>query len=228
MDERILTKIKKLLALAKSTRNEHEAASALSKAQKMMQEYQLSETDVALHEISEQYTKRANAANKQPRWATMLANTVATAFGVDHLLSWHRGVGETVVFIGPTDRVTIGVYCYEVLAPQLVKARKAYLASLDKRLKTATKTNRADLFAEGWIMAVRRKVEALVPTEDEQNLVQLYMEKHYPELETVKTRAAKEKKRDLTGYFEGSAQGRNVKLNAGVAGAAQAQISQKN
>lgn len=220
MDERILDKIKKLLALAKSTGNEHEAASAMSKAQKLMREYQLSESDIALHNITEQCTKRANAADKQPRWASMLANTVATAFGLEHLLSWHPSVGASLVFIGPKDRVIIGTYCYEVLTPQLVKARKNYLSGLDKRLKTATKTNRADLFAEGWIMAVRRKVEALVPTEDEQNLVQLYMEKHYPALVTVKNRAAKEKKRDLTGYFEGSAQGRNVTLNAGVAGAA--------
>jgi hypothetical protein len=227
VDERILGKIKKLLALAKATRNEHEAASAMSKAQKLMREYQLSDSDVALHEITEQYTKRANAADKQPRWASMLANTVASAFGLEHLLSWHQSVGGSVVFIGPKDRVTIGTYCYEVLAPQLVIARKTYLSGLDKRLKTATKTNRADLFAEGWIMAVRRKVEALVPTEDEQNLLQLYMEKHYPELKTVKNRAAKDKKRDLSGFYEGSAQGRNVNLNAGVAGAAQGRLNHK-
>lgn len=49
MDERILDKIKKLLALAKSTSNEHEAANAMRKVQALMREHQLTDTDVALH-----------------------------------------------------------------------------------------------------------------------------------------------------------------------------------
>lgn len=225
MDERILDKIKRLLALAKSTSNEHEAANALHMAQQLMKKHQLSDTDVALHEITERHTKRANPADKQPRWSLLLAHTVGTAFGLKYFISWHRDVGNSIVFVGPKDRVEIGTYCYEVLAPQLVKARKNYLSGLNKRLKAVTKTNRADLFAEGWIMAVLHKIEALVPCEEEQNLVQLYMEKHYPDLTNTKVRAAKSKVRDMSALFEGSAQGRNVTLNAGVAGAAQGRLN---
>jgi hypothetical protein len=225
MDERILDKIKKLLALAKSTSSEHEAANAMRKVQALMKEHQLSATDVALHEIAEQHTKRVNPAEKQPRWSLILSHTVGAAFGLQYFLSWHRDVGDSIVFVGPKDRVEIGTYCYEVLAPQLVKARSNFASTLNKRLKRSTKINRADLFAEGWIMTVLRKIEALVPTEDEQGLVQLYMEKHHPDLTDVKARAAKPKARDMSAYLEGAAQGRNVTLNAGVAGAAQGQLT---
>lgn len=225
MDERILDKIKKLLALAKSTSSEHEAANAMRKVQALMKEHQLTETDVALHEIAEQHTKRANSANKQPRWSLLLAHTIGTAFGLRYFLSYHRGIGQTIVFVGPKDRVEIGTYCYEVLAPQLVKARSNYQNTLDKRLKRTTKINRADLFAEGWMLTVLRKIEALVPTEEEQCLVQLYMEKNHPDLTNTAARAAKQKSRDMSAFIEGSIQGRNVNLNAGVAGAAQGQLT---
>jgi hypothetical protein len=227
VDNRILDKIKRLLALARSSSNQHEAANALHMAQQLMKKHQLSDTDIALHDITERYTKRANAADKQPRWSLLLAHTVGTAFGLRYFVSWHRDVGNSIVFVGPKDRVEIGTYCYEVLAPQLVKARKSFFGTLNKRLKPASKTNRADLFAEGWVMAVLHKIEALVPTEDEQNLVQLYMEKHHPDLTNAAVRAAKQKVRDMSGYIEGSAQGRNVTLNAGVAGAAQGQLNHK-
>jgi len=228
MSEKALDKIKKLLALAKSTSSEHEAANALRMAQKLMREYQLSETDVKLHEIAEKHTKCANAANKQPSWAALLAQTVCRAFGIDYFLSWRRDIGRSITFYGPKDRVEIGTYCYEVLAPQLVKARKTFQAALNKRLLKTTKINRSDLFAEGWITSVYRKVEALVPTEEEQQLVQLYQEKNHPSLVQIKNRSAEQRKRDMGGYFEGLVQGRNAQLNAGVAGAAQARISQTN
>ena len=223
MNERILSKIKKLMALAKSG-NEHEAANALRLAQKLMQEHQLSEQEVKLSEVSQREIKRANAADKQPQWANLLTGCITRAFGVEAILSWVRDLGATLIFIGPSDRVEIGTYCYEVLAPQLVKARKAYLLSLNKRLKLTTKTNRADLFAEGWISAVLCQVHKLVPTEEEQNLIQLYKEKHFTRLEKAEVRLTQDKKRDVSAFFEGHGAGQNVRLNAGVNGAEQGKI----
>lgn len=228
MDERILDKIKKLLALAKSTSNEHEAANAMRKVQALMREHQLTDTDVALHEVSEKACKCINQGEKQPNWSTVLSHTISKAFGISHIYSWDsRPVRRTVIFFGMADRVEIGTYCYEVLAPQLLKARKAYLATLNKRLKTASKTNRADLFAEGWISTVYHKIERLVPTEQEQGLVKLYQDKRFTNRTGLKTRETKENKRDMGSYYEGAAQGKHVRLNAGVAGAAQGRLNHK-
>lgn len=225
-NDKVLQKIKKLLALAKSS-NEHEAANALRMAQKLMQEHQLNEQEVKLSEVSQKAVKRANTAEKQPRWAALLTGAVTRAFGLEAILSWDKTLGATVIFIGPADRVEIGTYCYEVLAPQLVKARRTYLNALNKRLKLTTKTNRADLFAEGWISAVYRQVKALVPTEEEQNLLQIYKEKHFPSLRTTGIRAAEHKQRDLGAYDAGHGAGRNVRLNAGVNGAEQVKIGSR-
>lgn len=226
MSEKRIDLIKKLLALAKSS-NEHEAANALRMAQKLMRELELSEQDIALTEIERREIKRANASEKQPRWAALLTNAVTSAFGVEAILSWDKVLGATVIFIGPADRVEIGTYCYEVLAPQLVQARRTYLNTLNKRLKLTTKTNRADLFAEGWISAVYRQVKALVPTEEELNLLQIYKEKYFPSLRNTSVRAAEHKQRDIGAYDAGHGAGRNVRLNAGVSGAEQVKIGSR-
>lgn len=222
-DDKTLQKIKKLLALAKSS-NQHEAANALRIAQKLMRELALTEQDIALTTIEQREIKRANASDKQPLWAELLTNTINSAFGLHAIYSWNRVQGATVIFVGPADRVTIGTYCYEVLAPQLVKARRAFINKLNKRLKLTTKTNRADLFAEGWIEAVYHQVQALVPTEEEQHLIQLYKEKHFPSLRKTEVRNAEQKARDLNAFGAGFIQGKKVRLNAGVNGAEQGKI----
>lgn len=225
MSEKALDKIKKLLKLAKSN-NPNEAATAMRMAQKMMQEHQLSEQDVALSAIGMQDAKDVSAANKPPAWASLLAGTICQIFGLDVIRDYKGQMVRT--FIGPNDRVQIGAYCYEVLGRQLLKARAEFSASQRKTLKKTTKTNRADLFAEGWIRGVRHKITALVPTEQEQELIQLYIEQQYPELSTSQSRSAKLKKRDLGGFFEGVKAGSEVELNAGVTGAGQSRISHTN
>ncbi|MBC8674447.1 hypothetical protein H2136_22760 [Aeromonas hydrophila] len=56
-------------------------------------------------------------------------------------------------------------------------------------MKTSTKTARADLFCEGWCSRVYHKITALVPTEQESQLVAQYIEKHpEPELRRVSRR----------------------------------------
>lgn len=222
-NDKTLQKIKKLLALAKSS-NQHEAANALRIAQKLMRELALTEQDIALTTIEKREIKRANASDKQPLWAELLTSTIVSAFGLHAIYSWDKGLGATVVFVGPADRVIIGTYCYEVLAPQLVKARRAFINKLNKRLKLTTKTNRADLFAEGWIQAVHGQVQALVPTEEEQHLIQLYKDKHFPSLRKTEVRNAEQKARDLNAFGAGYIQGKKVRLNAGVNGTEQGKI----
>ena len=51
-NEKLLEKLKKLLALAKSD-NPHEAALALQRAQKLMQAYNITQADLALSDIDE-------------------------------------------------------------------------------------------------------------------------------------------------------------------------------
>lgn len=96
--EKIIDKIKKCMALAKSS-NEHEAAAALRQAQKLMQAHGISDLDMSAAEATEARAK-AGATQRPAGWETYLAGHVADAFGCKLMFtsSWARG-GEWA-FIG--------------------------------------------------------------------------------------------------------------------------------
>lgn len=133
--DKLLRKIKKLLALSKST-NPHEAASALAMAQKLMTENQLNQSQV---EFSQTHSKQKTAM-KSARYVHMLISVVTKAFGVEGYLSNAypgNDYGENkmhVVFYGAEERPEIASYCFDVLYRRLQAARKAFLDTQSKRL----------------------------------------------------------------------------------------------
>ena len=223
MNKRILDKIKKLLALAASG-NQHEAANAMAKVQALMEANGLTDADIELSSIAQQWVKCANQSRTQPQWSHMLISLVGDAFGVEVMYQRELFGAVRVSFIGPAERAEIAGYVYEVLARQLGKARREYLAGLNKRMKATTKTTRADLFCEGWCRAVYAKVQRLVPNEKEAALVKQFMEQRHPKLKQATAREAGGNRRDHNAMFDGYAAGSNVELNAGVAGQEQARL----
>lgn len=225
--QRILAKIKKLMAMVERG-NPHESANALKKVQALMAEHQLSSEDVALSGIDTAKVKAANnSSERPPKWSSMLISVVKEAFGVEAIIDCSYAMGRVsaqVAFIGPAERVEIAGYVYTVLARQLKTARSEFASTLNKRLKTRTKTARADLFCEGWCNGVWHKVTALVPTEQENQLVAQYMEKHYPDLQTSKVREAKATKRDQSASLLGWIAAKQVELNAGMGGREQGKL----
>ena len=214
MNKRILDKIKKLMALANSS-NPHEAANALRKAQLLMQEYQLSESDVDLSDIAEHSATLANTSKAQPQWSMNLMTMILQTFGVTGY--FNPGL-RRCFFVGYQDRAEIAAYCYTVLARQLKAARREFQGRQNKRLKPKTKTARADLFCEGWVSGVYQQVRDLVPSEKEQALVAQYMSQKHSRLTAAKVREANATARDQDAGYAGFVAGKQVKLNAGVNG----------
>ncbi|GAB3225447.1 DUF2786 domain-containing protein [Pseudaeromonas pectinilytica] len=221
MDKRILDKIKKLMALAGSS-NPHEAANALRKAQILMREHQLSESDVELSDIAEHSATLANPSKAQPKWSSNLMVMIQKAFGIT--CYFNPGL-RRCFFVGYQDRAEIAAYCYTVLARQLKTARREFQASLNKRLKPKTKTARADLFCEGWVSGVYQQVRDLVPSEKEQALVKQYMSEKHARLTAAKVREANATVRDQDAGYAGFIAGKRVKLNAGVGGQETAKLA---
>lgn len=77
----LLEKLKKLFALGKSS-NQHEAELAMQKANDIMQEYQISATDVDLHDIGEYRIEGyiVEGTNGARHWIYILANAAAKLF----------------------------------------------------------------------------------------------------------------------------------------------------
>ncbi|WP_254912547.1 DUF2786 domain-containing protein [Pseudomonas putida] len=85
--ERVIRKIKRCLALSKSS-NENEAATAIRQAQALMREYRLTELDVRLSDVDEVQSEKSRAT-RRPTWDRHLGAIVARVFGCRPLSYLH-------------------------------------------------------------------------------------------------------------------------------------------
>lgn len=211
----IIDKIRKLLALAKGS-TEHEAAAALAKAREMMDAHGVSDAHIAMAEI-EEATARASRTRRPPRWESYLCQAVRRALGVEVFIT----VEGDRTYVGRAPTAEIAAYAFAVLFRRLKAARADYIRLQLKRCGPARKRQRADIFCEGWAMAVYRKIADLMPDRPDDELVGRYLAERYPHLAPIGARGAK-----LTGrgaaddYWRGRSAGRDVQLHMGVGGSA--------
>ncbi|HDJ2774857.1 TPA: DUF2786 domain-containing protein, partial [Serratia rubidaea] len=79
--DRLVKLVRKLLELARSNSNAHEAGQALSRAQKLMAKYGITELEANISSIQQAPTKGAPSQSwdKIPEWMSLLTWTVANA-----------------------------------------------------------------------------------------------------------------------------------------------------
>jgi hypothetical protein len=218
----ILRKIKSCLAMAQSD-NPNEAATALRRAQELMEKYGVTSDDVAISDVNSSMAD-ARSGRVPPAHIAMLANMVGRAFGVELVYNasfdgnkWRAAVE----FYGLNAAPEVAAYTYEVLVRQLTKDRSGYIATLNKRIKRTTKVRRGDMYAKGWVRAVADKVPSHFPTEAETKAIEAYKAKRWPEeLETTSGRdlTTKARNHDYGALSKGFADGRKVDFRQGVAG----------
>jgi len=216
--DKIIEKVKKCLALAKSS-NEHEAAAALRQAQKLMQAHGIDDLDIEHADIQEERT-RAGAIKTPAIWECALAECVARAF--DCVVYLHR-VGSVAhwVFVGATPSGEIARYAFEVLFRQIKQARADYLKTALKRC-TKTRTRRADLFCEGWVVAATALVRGLAGNKAARERAMAYLN-HKHAMHTGLGRDRNEGRqlsgREYGDMDAGHRAGRDAQLNRGLNGA---------
>lgn len=184
--EKILNKIKKCMALGESA-NEHEAASAMRQARKLMEKHGLTESHVGLAEFGE---KGVNiGCQRFPYWASSLASVVGTAFQCSTYSSW-----RSIDYVGRKENTVVAAYCLEILMRQIRKARQDFVKSLPSYGRTfaSLKREKADAFCEGWVAAVADKVRDFASplTEKEKSQHREYL----TEVKECKVSKAKERR----------------------------------
>lgn len=228
MDERILRKIKRCLALARSS-NPNEAATALRQAQAMMAQHGVTSEDVAVNDVTSQKAK-TGAGKKPPQYLVMLIKLVSRAFGAEPIYSpEHDGErwSAHVEFIGIEGAAEIAAYAFEVLGRQLRRDRTAFLSTLNKRLKRTTRMRRGDLYAEGWLAAVSKQVTTTERSPEQDKAIEAYQSRFHGELDKVKSKARKMHKRDVSALVEGHRDGSKVQFYSGVNGTQQDRIGRE-
>lgn len=218
-NEKIINKIKKCLALSASS-NEHEAATALRQAQKLMEEYGVTESDVLAAEVNERKTK-AGAKRKPAQWESNLAVITGKAFGCETLFN-QRFDRADWSFIGCGVTPELAQHAFTVLIRQVKKARSEHIKNDLWRCKEATKTRRADLFCDAWVWGATKTIQDFSKTDQQTASVDAYMEKHYPAIHTGKAinRNADRKLNDadVVSLMRGERAGKEAELNRGMTG----------
>lgn len=173
--ERIIEKIKRCLALSKSS-NENEAAMALRQAHAMMAKYQISMNDINLSDVTNAQSDETIPA-KPMVYQIILAKVIAEKFGCEVYSKYNFEKGKYVLsFIGIDLYSTIASYAFDVLYRQLKQARRDYMAKHLSRVRIRkNKTARADVFCEGWVHSVAKLVDNLVPPSVDKKLIELKM-----------------------------------------------------
>jgi len=219
VDNKILDKIQKLMGLATSS-NEHEAAFALSKAQALMEEHNLTSTDIHRSQIGSTQFKSTQSVSKVKDWELALVQQVAGAFGCRVL--WLPGNSNDWDYwgryelVGLKHQVAIAEYACTFLLRKIVKARADFSADLKSKYRIDRKrlTLELDGFCHGWVRAVRSKVHALANPEE----IQAAIDADIAERCGNETADVQNRKAGHLGYAEGKERGSDLEIHRPMAG----------
>jgi hypothetical protein len=206
---KMIEKIKKCLALSSSS-NEHEAASALRQARKIMEAYSISSIEIEAGQ-AEEWRSMSRSRSTPALWETELVNRLANAFGCEVLFASGPGIWQ---FVGCGGNPEIVQYAFDVLYRQILRARRQYIKTKLTRCKTGTKTRRADFFCYGWVVSATEKIEACAGNEKQTKAIEAYMSLHYPSIEPLKPRTRKDG--EVDDYCAGRVSGKDAELNRGI------------
>jgi len=192
IDPKVLSKIKKCLALSGSP-NPHEAAAAMRQANALMRKHGVEAHQVAMAEIGESTADiRTMSRDKPAHWEVALAATVGKAFGCQMLISRNMVPKEyrhylnegRFIFIGQKAQAEVAAYTVEVLSRKCKTARQKWIAENlggigIVRGGRAKATRMGDVFAEGWVHSIGKLVADFAnPPEIEQAIERHVAEKN--------------------------------------------------
>jgi hypothetical protein len=161
-DPKILSKIKKCLALGESPEPQ-EAASAMRQAQKMMDKYNVSMGEINRPSIGESSIKSKVSVSVVKPWELRLVSLIAKAFGCKIMwtssTSYSKDVYGKYTFIGIDTQVMLAQYAGEVLLRKLFSSRTKFVKGLPKTASRKWKIVQADGFCSGWVTSISAKVD---------------------------------------------------------------------
>lgn len=197
--ERIIEKVRKLLALSRSS-NEHEAALAAAHAQRLLAEHNLSMSEV---EVREEGAGEAEliVARTVPAWLSSLFAVVAGAFDCMPIMTTTAGEGR-LRFIGVGGDPAVAACTLQFLIRELRRLASAYLATRKAGAGTGTPAVRRRMrgsYLLGGVQGVRQALAiqkaatpttagALVPVKEA--LIRQYREQHLGTLRTRRNRCS--------------------------------------
>jgi hypothetical protein len=238
IDQKIIEKLQKLLALSASD-NENEAAIAMKKAEELMCEHNLSVADVALDGSGAHVgSAEVHGSTKSSQtWEVFLGCTIAKTFNGRAIRSKNSHGWMFIFVAGKTDLELI-VDLFERLRSNIKRMSDAYVRSARNATHVHGKTLH-NSYRMGVLETITRRLEQLkrntAPTQDrntygmtgtelmviKDKAVDQRVSRLFPRVQTVKRAASMV---EGNAYRQGQADGHNVSLHRSVNGGGSAPI----
>lgn len=197
--ERIIERVRKLLALSNSS-NEHEAALAAAHAQRLLSEHNLAMSELEVQEEGAGEVELV-VAKTVPKWLSSLFATVANAFDCFPIVTTSHSQSR-LRFIGVGEDPAVAACTLSYLIKELRRLASGYLHCLelqDQRLSNLNRQRVRTSYLLGAVQGVRVALhqqkaqtpttsKALVPVKDA--LIKQYREDHFGELRTRRSRSS--------------------------------------
>jgi hypothetical protein len=215
-EEKVIERVRKLLALAGSS-NEHEAAAAAAKAQELLLKYNLSTASVEGETPTEEAVQKVftDHDNYSMGWRSTLLSAIcaATSCKMVQQKSYQHAFAKRFWIFGKESNVEVAYYLYEYLVKELLRVGPK-----------PSNTPYAHAWRMGACVSVHQKLMAtfvefrdaspttiaLVVVNDSAALA--LRDKTFPKLS--KSRSGRIS--DSEGYFQGRADGKNIPIHRGV------------
>lgn len=123
-EEKIIDKVRKLLALATSS-NEHEAAAAAAKAQELLLKYNLSESQVTIGDLEEKAEHSEFYEKYKSGWMGQLMYGICQSLCCE-MVSSTQYKGKTFHIFGKPSNIEVATYLYEYLRREVIKIQPHY------------------------------------------------------------------------------------------------------
>ena len=204
VDPKILSKIKKCLALSASS-NPHEAAAALRQAHALMRQHDVDVGVLNMAEIGESTIPAKTMSRDKPGvWEVNLATIVGQAFGCRVMIGrslLKEGIPGYVnrgefIFIGQKRQVEIASYTASVLVRKCKSARQKWIKDCLSGIAGRTPGSKAkvtsmgDAFAEGWVHAIAKVVTDFANPPEVDQSIKSYVEKRQNSTKECPVRSA--------------------------------------
>ncbi|WP_323025668.1 DUF2786 domain-containing protein [Castellaniella sp.] len=217
--DQALARIKKCMALSKSS-NEHEAAAAMRQAAALMRKFNLEHASVLASQASEASAK-SRTKSKPSQWEHGLVEAVSKQFRCKVIMARTPGRAFEWIFVGTNHSAEIAAYAFTVLLRQALHARAAFQDSLPKELGVGDKRRLGNRFCLGWALSVYsiiRKFSGDDPQEEDPAVRAYIDQKNIPKETPSKARSLNTNFNPVESYAfsRGVKSGSEARLHRGV------------
>ncbi|EIK1792951.1 DUF2786 domain-containing protein [Salmonella enterica] len=193
--EKVLSRIRKLMALADNTGNSHEASVALRQAQALMRKYGVAPESVVLTEVkTETCWNIPSNALSIPGWLNALVSVICLAAGCRSYYGWYQHSDKkkrrSVTFYGFGERPAVAGYLFGVVCRQLKRDAEHYLhtACAHPLLKLSTIRRRMDEYRLYWVGGMWSVLESFEPAISEKVVLDRWLSQQQRNLTPAKVR----------------------------------------